>query len=164
MAKRVSCPKSITYCSAVPTTLRTLHNTSVHALTYKCSKDGSWAKSDHNQKSWQHTSFPSGPPPQYSPCLKSFNFGVRKGSGAFGLVWPTAITYPSNPLIYSLPFQCDFHMACTMEWSSNQRLKLEYWYQWDRGEMVYSHGWPIWPYTFRDPCFIYLSEEVASLA
>ena len=52
-------------------------------------------------KSWQHASFPSGPPPQYSPRLKSFNFGVRMGSGAFGLVWPTAITYPQFGLIYS---------------------------------------------------------------
>ena len=39
------------------------------------------------------SSFPSGPPPQYSSRLKLFNFGVRMGSGAFSLVWPTANTY-----------------------------------------------------------------------
>ena len=42
-------------------------------------------------KSYQHLKFPSGPPPQYLTGLKPLNFGVRKGSGAFGLVWPIAI-------------------------------------------------------------------------
>jgi hypothetical protein len=42
-------------------------------------------------KSYKHTDFPSGPPPQYYPCLNSFNFGVQMGSGAFELVWPIAL-------------------------------------------------------------------------
>eukprot|EP00831_Metopus_contortus_P033751 TRINITY_DN27001_c0_g1_i5.p2 TRINITY_DN27001_c0_g1~~TRINITY_DN27001_c0_g1_i5.p2 ORF type:complete len:104 (+),score=2.88 TRINITY_DN27001_c0_g1_i5:174-485(+) len=42
-------------------------------------------------KSYRHTDFPSGPPPQYQPCLRPLNFGVRLGSGAFDLVWPIAI-------------------------------------------------------------------------
>ena len=58
------------------------------------------AKGERCKKSWQHTSFPSGPPPQYSSCLKPFNFGVRMGSGAFGLVWPTAKLYPPIRLKY----------------------------------------------------------------
>ena len=48
------------------------------------------------KNSCPHKGFPSGPPPQYSPCLKPLNFGVRMGSGAFGLVWPTAIAYCQN--------------------------------------------------------------------
>ena len=47
------------------------------------------------------SSFPSGPPPQYSSRLKLFNFGVRMGSGAFSLVWPTAKAYPYKSLIYT---------------------------------------------------------------
>ena len=46
------------------------------------------------KKAGSTSTFPSGPPPQYYSCLKPFNFGVRMGSGAFGLVWPTATTYP----------------------------------------------------------------------
>ncbi len=53
------------------------------------------------KKAGSTSSFPSGPPPQYSSCLKLFNFGVRMGSGAFSLVWPTAKTYPKKSLIYT---------------------------------------------------------------
>ena len=58
--------------------------------------DEGWARA---KKAGSTSSFPSGPPPQYSSCLKLFNFGVRMGSGAFGLVWPTAKTYLSKLLI-----------------------------------------------------------------
>mgnify|MGYP000409802913 CR=1 FL=1 len=51
-------------------------------------------------KSYQHLKFPSGPPPQYLIGLKPLNFGVRKGSGAFGLVWPIAIYIAGRELIY----------------------------------------------------------------
>ena len=54
------------------------------------------------KKAGSTSSFPSGPPPQYSSCLKLFNFGVRTGSGAFSLVWPTAKTYPTKSLKYPL--------------------------------------------------------------
>ena len=48
-------------------------------------------------KSYQHLKFPSGPPPQYLTGLKPLNFGVQMGSGALGLVWPTAnITFQSD--------------------------------------------------------------------
>ena len=53
-------------------------------------------------KSWQHTGFPSGPPPQYSLCLKPLNFRVRMGSGAYGLVWPPAKTHSCIILKYRL--------------------------------------------------------------
>ena len=52
-------------------------------------------------KSYQHLRFPSGPPPQYLIGLKPLNFGVRMGSGAFGLVWPIAINIVGPEFIYS---------------------------------------------------------------
>ena len=54
------------------------------------------------KKAGSTSSFPSGPPPQYSSRLKLFNFGVRMGSGALILVWPTAESYLPASLIYSL--------------------------------------------------------------
>ena len=52
------------------------------------------------QKGYQHLKFPSGPPPQYLTDLKPLNFGVRKGSGVFGLVWPIAIIIVVSKIIY----------------------------------------------------------------
>ena len=54
-------------------------------------KRGESKKIASGAKSYQHLKFPSGPPPQYLTGLKPLNFGVRMGSGAFGLVWPIAI-------------------------------------------------------------------------
>ena len=54
-----------------------------------------------NATSWQHPGvFPGSPPPHYEPGFSPLNFGGRKGSGAFGAVWPPAIT--------SAPFLCLF--------------------------------------------------------
>ena len=55
------------------------------------------------KKAGSTSSFPSGPPPQYSSRLKLFNFGVRMGSGAFSLVWPPASTYLKTWHIYPFP-------------------------------------------------------------
>ena len=44
-----------------------------------------------SKKSQQHPKdFPGGPPPQYYPGLATVNFGVRKRSGVFVTVWPSA--------------------------------------------------------------------------
>ena len=65
------------------------------------------------KKAGSTSSFPSGPPPQYSSCLKLFNFGVRMGSGAFSLVWPTAKAYPYKSLIYTW-FPVKLHLKSTL--------------------------------------------------
>ena len=70
-------------------------------------------------KSYQHLKFPSGPPPQYLIGLKPLNFGVRMGSGAFGLVWPIAI-YTVDRMYLYLRAKC--------ETTSQKALELENWH------------------------------------
>ena len=66
-----------------------------------CVGDG--AVRGQKAKGYQHEGFPSGPPPQYSPRLNPLNFGVRMGSGAFGLVWPIANLYCNSLYKYPSP-------------------------------------------------------------
>ena len=45
-------------------------------------------KEREKKMSLQHRHFPCGPPPQYYTGCTQLNFAVRKGGGAFCVIWP----------------------------------------------------------------------------